>query len=226
MTLLANNQLGVVQPPRAAPPLPDKDAREYALERLRDYICALEFRRTNAPGQPAIGFQLPEASVQIQQPDDLVDLPLPGVGIVPGFGVHDTLGLGPPQVLEETRDQFAPGTALVLLGEYTERIAIEVWGSKVAERRGMMAGLKSALRASDTSSAVYLTLPDYYDMTAAFELLESQYVEGDEPARNRRRSHVFVLLRVCEVRLVNVVPLNVSAEVLTLDGSVVSAIDC
>lgn len=224
--LLFNNTLGDVYPPQPAPPLPDKDARDYALERLRDYMCALIFRRTNAPGLPSIPFRLPPDSIQIQQPDDLKNLPLPGIGIVPGRGVHESFGLGPPVIQEKTAGIAGPGTALLRNGDYVEDFIIEVWGSKKAERRALVAGLKSALRANDGSYSIYLSLPQYWNMTAEFTLNESQYLDGDEVSRNRRRAHIMVTMRVCEVTLTNVRRLNASVETTVLDGNVVTELDC
>lgn len=220
MTLQAINTFGNVWPPKPALPLPDKDPREHALERLREYICALEFMRTGDVGGKPIPFRLPLNTVFIAQPDSLVDLPLPGVGIVPGRGAHNTFGLGPPEVRDETFNVFAPGTAVAQLGEYSEVITIEVWGSKIAERRALMAGLKQAFRASDSSTAIYLSLPSYFGSVASFELVESLYIDGDEVARNRRRGHLFLNMRVCELALVNVVSLQVLDEVTVIDGNV------
>lgn len=226
LELLFNNTLGYVLPEQSASLLPDKDAREYALERLREYIAALVFRRTNEAGQESIPFQLPEQSIQIQQPDDLKDLPLPGIGIVPGRGYHEGFGLGPPNIIDSTQGVAGPGTALVRNSEYVEQIVIELWGSKKAERRALVAGMKSALRASDGSYGIYLSLPAYYGLTAGFALDESQYIESDETSRNRRRGHLMVTMRVTEVTLVNVRQLFASVETTVLDGSVTLELDC
>jgi hypothetical protein len=226
LALLKNNTLNVVYPPQPLPVLPDKDARDYALERLREYFCSLIFRRTNAPGLEAIPFCLPFESVLIQQPDDLKDAPLPGIAIIPGRGVHDTYGLGPPTVLEDTVGVAGPGTALLRAGDYIEPFIVEVWGSKKAERRALVAGLKAAFRANDGSSAIFLSLPAYYNETAAFELIESQYIDGDEVSRNRRRAHLMVTMRVCEVTLVNVRQMNADVATTVLDGNVFLTLDC
>jgi hypothetical protein len=151
--LLWNSQVGVVFPAMAPAALPDKDARDYALEALRNYFCALIFRRTNAEGLDPIPFQLPLDSVQIQQPDDVKDLPLPGIGIIPGLGMHEQFGLGPPTVLEGSEGVAGPGSALLHLSDYIETVVVEVWGSKKAERRALVAGLQAALRQSDSSQA-------------------------------------------------------------------------
>lgn len=224
--LLFNNTLGAVYPEQAVQLLPDKDARDYSLERLREYFCALIFQRTGGIGQPTIPFQLPEDSVHIAQPDDVKDLPLPAIAIIPGRGVHETYGLGPPVMLDGTVGIAGPGTALLRQGDYVENFVVEIWASKKAERRAMLAGLKSALRASDSSSSIYLSLPSYFNMTAGFMLNESQPIDGDEVSRNRRRAHLMVELRVCEVRLTNVRELNTSVGTTVLDGNLTMGLDC
>lgn len=222
MTILANG----VSPATSTVPLPDKEARDYALERLRDYICSLVFRRTNAPGQPSIPFQLPPTSVLIQQPDAMKDLPLPGVGIVPGRGFENSYGLGPPELVDATVGIGGPQTALLRIGEYTEQVTIEVWGSKVAERRALMAGLKAALRAGDSSAAIFLHLPDYWGIRASFLLDESQYIDGDEVLRNRRRAHLFVTMTVPQVVLTNARELQPAVSMTVLDGNGQLTLDC
>lgn len=223
--MLYNNTLNQVWPLVPPPPLPDKDARDYALEVLRDYICALEFQRTGAVGGPTIAFTLPEKSVCIYQPDDIKDAPLPGIGVVPGLGVHDSYGLGPPPLIDGTEDIAGPGTQLQLQSEYVEPFVLEVWGSKHAERRALMAGLKAALRASDGSYSIGLKVPAYYDQVAIFTLNNSQYVDGDEVSRNRRRGHLMIELRIDEVQVVNVRPITPSVDLKVLDGNVYPALD-
>lgn len=223
---LYNNTLNNVYPPQATPPLPDKEARDYALEALKAYICSLIFQRTNAPGLPPIPFQLPPDSVQIEQPDDIEDLAMPGIGIIPGRAVSETYGLGPPVILDKTEGIAGPGTALQRQGDHVESIIIEAWATKKAERRALAAGIKAALRASDGSSSIYLHLPNYWGMTAGFELDETLRIDGDEVSRNRRRAHVFVTMRICEVALTNVRTLNTTLDTTVLDGNVFLTLDC
>lgn len=226
---LYNNQLNAVWPPLPAPPLPHKDARAYALERLREYICALVFYRTGAvdptPGPP-IPFQLPVASVHLAQPDDITNLDMPAIGVIPGRGVHETYGLGPPDIIEGSDGLAGPGTVLLRQSEYIETFILEVWGSKNAERRALMAGLKAAFRNSDGSYAIRMQLPAYYDIIATYSLNESQYIDGDEPVRNRRRGHLMIEMRVDEVMPTNVRPLTAIVETTVLDASASVALDC
>ncbi len=223
---LYNNQLNVVWPPLPAPDLPHKDARTYALERLRDYICALIFQRTGGIGEPPIPFSLVPENVHLNQPDDITDLALPAIGVIPGRGTHESYGLGPPQLIEGTDGVGGPGTMLLRQSEYNETFVLEVWGSKIAERRALMAGLKAAFRQNDGSYELKMLLPDYFNIVASYSLNESQYIDGDEPVRNRRRGHLLIQLRVDEVVPVNVRPLTAIVEPTVLDGNTHLALDC
>jgi hypothetical protein len=63
-------------------------------------------------------------------------------------------------------------------------------------------------------------------MQASFYLNSTQYIDGDEVSRNRRRAQLSVLMTVCEVALTNVRPLNASLETTVLDGNLVATLDC
>lgn len=230
---IQGSTLNDVLPRRPRPPLPDRDARDYALRRLREFLSVLNYRRTAAPGEEPIAFRIPKSNIHVYQPDDIVNLPLPGFAFVPGRGFHETYGLGPPAILESTRDVYGPGTALVRFSDYVETFTLECWAGKHAERRAMMAGVKTALRQNDGSYAIKLTLPEYFDQVAEFSLDESYYVDGDQVVRNRRRGHLFVGLRVVEVGLANFNELNPVlqgpggvADVEVLDGNLYPTLDC
>lgn len=230
---LVGSSLNNVLPPRDRPPLPDRDARDYALMRFRAFLAALVYRRTGDPQQPPIPFRVPKANIHIYQPDDVENAAMPGFGLIPGRGIHETVGLGPPDAEESTANVYAPGTALIHQSDYVEVFTLEAWGSKQAERRALMAGVKSAMRQNDGSYAIRLSLPDYYDRVAEFSLDESTYIDGDEVVRNRRRAQLFIRLQVPEVALANFSTLQVqhitpSAQlgVEVLDGNVFPSIDC
>lgn len=198
---------GSVWPPRPSQPLPDKDAREYALERFALFISLLVFRRTMAPGQKARGFRIPRQRVHVYQPDDVEDVAFPAVAFIPGRGYHEEFGLGPAMPIEETADVYAPGTVLVRQSDYVETFTVEVLSAKHAIRRSVIAGLKQVLRSSEERLSTDLVLPDYYDQVAQFSMAESEYIEGPETVKNRRIGHLYVELRVPEVFLTNYVPL-------------------
>lgn len=221
--LLTGIPFGKVYPPEPPPAgLPDKDAREHALERFADFISLLVFQRTGSIGGKPISFRVPRESVHIFQPDDVKDLTFPCIGILPGRGVHESYGLGPPVMLDDTVDLFGKGTVLVRQSDYTETIVVEVIGAKHAERRAIVAGLKEALRAVDDSYATRMILPDYFDQVAEFSLNDSQYIDDDHAVRNRRRAHLFVDLVVPEVFLVRYREFRPEVAVEVEDGQVLA----
>lgn len=226
--IVAGSLVGNVLPTQVKPPLPHKDAREYALERLRDFICTLVFRRTGEEHQPdqSIGFMLKSTNVHVYQPDDPHELQFPSIGILPSRGIHEAYGLGPPMIIEESWNVYGKDTALVRQSEYTELVPIEVIATHHPMRRAIVAGLKSIFRQSEDSDAIRLTLPKYYDQVAQFRLDESQYIDDPPALLNRRRSHLFVELRVCEVSLTNVRELRPHVELHATDGNVSLEIDC
>jgi len=199
---------GTVFSPQPSAPLPDFAARDYALERLRTFLSLVTFSRTGGVNEAPIAYQLPKASIFIEQPDDPQNLHFPAIGILPGRGVHDTLGLGPADLLDETLDVYGPGTALLHQGEYTEPLTFELWGNHPAERRSLLAGLQALFRLSERSQALTLTLPDYYDRVVTFRLDESQNVDDPDIVRGRRRAQVAVEMCLPEVLLVNALTLR------------------
>lgn len=182
--------------------LPDKDARYYAMRRLGDFIAALTFNRTGDMGKPRIQFRIPRESIHHYNPDDDTELTPPAIGVVPGNGFTDTYWLGPADVCEGTEGMFGPNTGLLYQGEYVEEFSLEIFAAKEAERRAIVAGLKTILRLGESSSALKLTLPDYFGLTAVFELGTNQYVEDPDTIRNRRRAFIVLTLRVPEVTVV------------------------
>jgi hypothetical protein len=211
--------IGEVWPRRPDRPLADKDAREHALEQLRKFISLLVFRRTMEPGAPARGFRVPIDQIHVYQPDDAKLIKLPAIGFLPARGHHEEFGLGPPQPIEETQDVYGPGTVLVYQSDYVELFTVEVFAAKHAIRRGVMAGLKDVLRACDSSAAIGLKLPGYYDRVARFWMPDSQYVQEPEIVKNRRRGQLFIELRVPEVRLVDYVTMRPVVDLGGADAS-------
>jgi hypothetical protein len=195
--------LGVVYPPRSAQPLPDFDARTHALRRLREFISVLDLRRTGMKGQTK-QYRIPIRDIHYEQPDSVKDLAFPGVGMLPGRGRSTPYGLGAPRIDEGSIDVYGVGTALVCLSEYVEQFTIELWASQRAERRSLVAGITTALRSSETSYSIRLTLPNYFNRVATFALDDQQYVDDPDVVRGRRRAHLIVTLSVPEVVLVNV----------------------
>jgi hypothetical protein len=186
----------------ALTPLPDKDARHHALERLRDFLLLVTFRREIAAGEPD-GRAFRVKNIHDEMPDDVVDLQFPSIGFLPqpGPGVHESLGLGGPVILESTYGLYGPGTAVVRFGEYIEPFTIEVIAPKKATRRAVVAGLEVVLRMDITSGTLTLSLPDYFDALAEFELTGKLYIDDPYVAQNRRKVHLYTTLTVSDLWL-------------------------
>jgi hypothetical protein len=214
--LLAGTTIGNVYPAATPVPLEDIDARTASVRRLRQFFAALDFSRIGAKGAAPIGFRIPESAIFEEQPDDEAKIVFPSLGMLPSPGVHDAPFLGPAQPDESTIDVFAPRTVLYWLGEYTETITIEVWGSHKGDRRALMAGLKQALRSQEDTIGLRLTLPEYYDRICQFNLPASQYIDDPDVVRGRRRGQLSLELRCPEVVLVDYVTMRlyVTSEIV------------
>jgi hypothetical protein len=206
--LIDGTPYGAVEGPGFAPhqPLPHLDARERALDTFAEFVSRLVFQRTGDVGKGGrtIAFRVRRDDIHVYQPDSPLEgpPPAPGIGMLPGRAVHEPYGLGPPQVLEDTVDAYGLGTVLERQGDHVETFAVEVVASKQAERVAVVAGLKSAFRIGDSSGALRLVCRGYYDRVASFRLDESEQVDDQDAARNRRRGHLYVQLHVQEVQLV------------------------
>ncbi len=217
--MVVGSVFGTVQPTPQERPLPDFDARSHALRRFADFLALCEFSRTGDEGGAPVRYRVPRANIFVEQPDDVSRLRFPSLAFIGQRGKHEPYGLGPAALLDDTRDVYGKGTALLDLGEYQEAFTIEVWSSHPAERRSLIAGLTTVLRLDEASQSVTLTLPGYYDRTACFWLNESHYNDDPDIIRGRRRGAVFAELRVQEVALVDAVTLRpiVDVDVLQAD---------
>lgn len=205
---LFGSWFGQVYPERQSGPLPPATARDHALRRFREFFSLLVFSRKGTDPEHPISFSIPAERIFVEQPDDIPDQKAPALGMIPSRGIHNTYGLGPPDLLDDSFDVYGLGTALLLQGEYTESFQVEVWSSHPAERQALLAGVQGALRVSQRSQALTLTLPDYFDRVATFRLDESQNVDDPDVVRGRRRGQLMVELTVPEVLLVDVVTLR------------------
>lgn len=197
---------------------PTRDARMYALRALRRFMGLLVFAR---PGDkpsggkrgPPVRFVVPFENIHVYQPDSIEDAGLPGIGIRPARGRHEPYGLGPAQEIDGTADVYGPGTFLVRKSDWVEQIAIEVLGAEDATRTALKAGLEEALTNGETSYALRLRLPSYYDQIATFSSDEGEVLEDDPVFKNRRRADLYVTMTVPEVALVRAPDFEPSVDV-------------
>lgn len=213
--LLKGQAFGRVYPGPVSPPFDHHDAREHALKTFALFISLLNFSRTGeTPDGPPIRFRVPLDQINVYQPDDVQAHALsPGIGILPGRATHETYGLGPSEVLDDTADRYGDGLVLVRRSDHVETVAVEIVVDKQPVRRGILAGLKAALQLDDRSQALRLVCSSYFDMVASFRLDESESIDDADGTLNRRRAHLYVLLQVPEVTLVAYRRTQVSFEV-------------
>jgi hypothetical protein len=218
--LLKGSAFGRVYPGPASPPFDSHDPRDHALRTLRRFISLLRFQRVGeTPDGPTITFAIPETMIHVYQPDDVQEHgPKEGIGFLPGRATHESYGLGPPEVLDDTADKFGDGLVVVRRSDHVETIPVEIVAAKQAERNGILAGLKAALQMDDKSQALRLVCSSYFDVVASFRLDESENIDDAGATLNRRRAHLFLLLVVPEVTLVRYRRTLVLPEAITERG--------
>lgn len=197
---------GDLYPPREPPPAPAFDAREHALGALADYFSEVVFTAPKAQKAPT--FKVPRRQIHTHQPPDPELLKFPSMAFIPQRGRHDQFRIGPPPDDPASFNVYAPGTVLLQLGEYTELLPIEVWGSNDAERTSLVAGIEGVLRQGEWSSGLLLTLPEYFGRIARFTLEEGEHLDEPDVVRNRIKARVWIRLEVPEVLLVNAVTMR------------------
>jgi len=193
-------------PPPSAP-LPNIDARTHALRRFAQWLSSLRYMRTMAPGQPAQEFAIEPERVFIEQPDSVENLAMPAIGIIPGRGQYLVRGLGGADVDDSTYGIAGPHTALMTLYDYQEPITVEGWGSKISERRSIIAAIEVAMGSYVGSTDLRLVLPEYFDSVATFTLNERENVDDIEIVRGRRRVHLFIQMTVPVVAVAKATPM-------------------
>lgn len=188
-------------PPFPAFPLPDFDARTHALRALGQWLSSLRYMRTMAPGQPPQEFAITPDRVFVEMPDNVERVDFPSIGILPGRGQYITRGIGGADVVEDTEGIAGPGTAMIVPYDYQELITVEGWGSKISERRSIVAAIETAIATYAGTTDLRLVLTEYFGLVATFSLMERENLDDLEVARGRRRVHLYVQLMVPVVRI-------------------------
>lgn len=181
---------------------PDRTARDRGLEQFGDFVAALLFSRTMAPNQSPQRFTVPRDHYFVEMPDNVQDLPFPSICVLPGRGEYIGRGLGGADPIEDPVTDGSPRPAYIVPFDYVETVGIQAWGSKIAERRAVLAGLEAVFGAFDGTSDVRLLLPDYFGLAATFSLLEAELIDDIESARGRRRGTMYLEMTVPVARAV------------------------
>lgn len=212
--LLFGTPFGQVWPPRPAPPPLAIDGRTAALRVLRKYVTNLTFYRADGLGKPPIPFQIAPENFHIEQPDYGRDLVFPSAVVIQSRARYDVVGLN-SYVEEYTRDVYGQGTVLQVQAEYYELINLELWASKKAERRAMLAGLETAMSPTEQMSGLRFRMPEYYNGLVCFSLERRELMETTMSSLNRRTAQLELTMRFNILTLVNYTTLRPVIEVST-----------
>jgi hypothetical protein len=191
-----------VWPPQAPPLSGHFAARDRALTRLLDYLAEVTWRHTGASkdGEP-IEFKIRRCYMFLEQPESEIKMGFPAIAVLQNRNAPLAPTIGPPTVLEETRDRYGKDTVLVQVGELAEDVVLDCWFETRAQRRAVHAGMEGGVLHTN-QGPLYLTLPRYFDRVVSFEFQAAQRFDGDSAIRNRRELQITVSMRVESVFLV------------------------
>lgn len=203
-----DRNLGAVYPEKPLHALPHKGARGHALDRFRDFLGMLVFRREVSESETQ-AFKVPRERIFIASPDQSHEDPkLTGIALLPGPYSYDDkymYAIGRPDADEATIDRYGRGTVLLTLGYYAEQITFEAVSASYAVTRGIVEGTRYALRYFTDSGQLRLKCPDYFDQVAGFSIISGDGYGVDLmfEAQQRRVAHLRIELWVPEMALVD-----------------------
>jgi hypothetical protein len=181
--------------------LPRIDARAACSLVLAEYLRALEFMRWGGPTGTDTYFKLEAVREEWPEPD--VAMTYPSASIVDmGQGTalegHGLL----PTPLEETYEQFSPGTVLWKLHEAAFDFQVDFWADDSATREAIAGRLPSAFSPGEDGSRVVLCgSPLYFDRPVRASLSRYQRMDVAEAVYPRER-RLMATVR-CEVDVVD-----------------------
>lgn len=181
---------------------PSIDSRSAAAEALQGFLLAANFLRWGGPGAGEdVSFKLlrvfrqwPEASQAMEYPcasiTDAEDVPYQAHSIV-------------PTPLEETYDQFGPGTVLWKLAEVATTFQVDFWCEDDPTREAIAAALPSLFSpGEDQFGVVVQGPPTYFGRRVRLSLLAAQRMDtGSTVYVRERRWMARVRAEVDEVAL-------------------------
>jgi hypothetical protein len=139
---------------------------------------------------------VPIENIHIEWPDNEVEMnAMPTIAFLAQTRAdYDAVGLT-SNVLEDTVDKYSPGTVLVVMSEYQEDFAIEIWTETKQERRSLLLGLETALSPLEQMAGLRFVMPDYYGQLVCFSLQNREVIDDDAAVINRRKARMIVQIR-------------------------------
>jgi hypothetical protein len=168
-------------------PLPMVDPREASIRVLRNYLSKVKFKIEDGGGGTTL--QIPESRIFTEWPD-AEDFLVGDVTIAflaaEGGAEYGSLGLGGPVLDTDTEDLYAPNTVVFEHSAYTEDLRMRVVCADRVLRRGIIAGIESAMNPFEEVVGLRFWLPDYYGRLARVLLTRGGRIDGEESIKNRR----------------------------------------
>lgn len=118
--------------------------------------------------------------------EDAID-PMPSLALtLPEEETYSFQGLGGGLILEDTIDQWGPGTVLKKTGTAETTIHAAVWTAHKEERRGLKKMLQDLLLTEphEEMSGRRVVVPQYFDRVARYELEGIRYDDTPESAQS------------------------------------------
>ncbi len=173
------------------------DPADAAALALKAYLEAAVFC---VPGPPETTFRLER--VGIGWPENFEELKYPSCSITSATIQEDAHHLT-PSALEETLDQFCPGTVLWKTAELAVNLQVDFWCSDQPTQRAIRAALGALFNPTEGRAGILLQGPrEYWDQAIRFSLVSRHRVDSHESAMaKQRRLTVMVLADVDVVHL-------------------------
>ena len=163
------------------------DARTALIRGLKEYVEELSLI---VPNRHEVAFR--SVSEGVAEPEKMSAYPNAAVyGYGPGNYAWEDGELAP--LVVDSPDSMPENVGLLLPGEYTMDLAVEVWATDPYERTVLTAMLERAFSPVEWMSGFRLVLPHYAGAHATFGMKSSDYTD-DEPNVSRRYRRALVLL--------------------------------
>lgn len=173
------------------------DPSDAAALALQAYLEAAVFCVAGTPDTP---FRLER--VGIGWPENFEELKYPTCSITAPTTLEDAHHLT-PSALEETLDQFCPGTVLWKTAELAINFQVDFWCSDQPTQRAIRAALGALFNPTEERAGIILQGPrTYWDLPIRFTLVSRHRVDSHESTlAKQRRLTVLVMADVDVVHL-------------------------
>lgn len=173
---------------------PYRDARQIALESLRDYLCDFTFYRS-----PEKFFKLTPESFYLDGVESEDSFTMPAIAVL--AAQEQVVGSIFPKIIESTLNQYKQGYVLLRITEHTEDFTLEIWTGTKSERRAILSAIDQMFTPVQDMVGLRLILKQYYNQPARFTLNHIERA-NDDGIHNRFRTLIHITLDVPVVRLV------------------------